>query len=78
MLITTSGAVHSSVDATLGGVLPPKTNAEELPTPEPPTSNLAVAVLLTSVQVVPFQNSVSAEIGAGELPEKTNALVTVP
>jgi hypothetical protein len=71
VLITTSGAVHSSVFATLpktGGVLPPKTipalDGDPVPEPKP---LLAVAKSFTSVQDVPFQNSVlpvpSSDVG---------------
>jgi hypothetical protein len=58
VLITTSGAVHSSVTLTYTVVRPPAANP--LPDVKPALNSclLAVAKSATSVQDVPFQDSV--------------------
>jgi hypothetical protein len=59
VLITKSGAFHSSVAFVKGGASPPiaRERAEGAPV-IPPISPRAVDKLFTSVQLVPFQNSV--------------------
>ena len=61
MLITISGAVHSSVAPVLvpGPKTPPEHKAK-LPEPKPEVLYLTVAKSATSVQLVPFQISVFA------------------
>jgi hypothetical protein len=68
VLINTSGAVHSSVAVVRvppGSVEPPAAKAA-VPVPAEALLNLAVAILLTSVQEVPSQDSVLAvTLGGG-------------
>ena len=76
-----SGAVHCSVFVYLvdPGPFPPKARALVAPVPEPEGVTLACAKLFCSVQLVPFQVSVSAIVGEPLFcPPNTIALVLVP
>jgi hypothetical protein len=57
---------------------PAKTNPEVLSTPTPPPPFLAVFKSLTSVQLVPFQDSVTPVKSAGNAPPAANADDCVP
>ena len=75
MIVTvcTAGTDHSSVDATTSVANPPEAKAAVL-VPAGPIRNLAVFKSFTSVQLVPFQDSVTA-VGDGLFPPKANAAV---
>ena len=69
-------AFHSSVNATAGGFkVPPNAKADELLAPAPSNSCLATLKSLTSVQLVPFQDSVKADTPPGVSPAIAKAFV---
>ena len=73
VLVTFDGTFHSSVDATLVVVYPPKAIADEV-VPPPAKLLLAVFKSFTSAHVVPFQSSVLPVL-LGVAPPKAKASV---